>query len=199
MSAPGSSEAARLLVRRGLLLEYLTIAWSVLSATIATAAGLASGSIALFAFGLDSMIEVFVGAVVVWQLRGHTVGRDRLALRLIGVAFLFLAAYVGIEAILFLFARARPEGSLVGIVLTAGALIVMAILGLAKRRTGSLLGNPVLVTEAKVTLIDAGLAATLLAGLLLNATLGWWWADPLAALGLCILAAKEGAEAVRGK
>ena len=198
MSSPNASQAATL-VRRGLLLEYLTIAWSILSAVVATAAGIAAGSIALIGFGLDSVIEVFAGAVVVWQLRGVTGGRDRLALRLIGVAFLLLAAYVLVQSLRSLLTQARRESSVTGIALTAGALAVMTALGIAKRRTGFRLGNPVLLTEAKVTLIDAGLSATLLAGLVLNAALGWWWADPLVALGLAALAVKEGVEALRGE
>ena len=196
MSSPSASQAA--LIRRGLLLEYLTIAWSVLSALVATGAGIAAGSIALVSFGLDSVIEVFAGVVVVWQLRGTPGGRDRSALRLIGLAFLLLAAYVLVQAARSLLTQSRPEDSPVGIALTAGALIVMALLGVAKGRTGTRLGNPVLQTEAKVTLVDAGLSATLLAGLILNAVLGWWWADPLAALGLAALAVNEGIEALRG-
>lgn len=197
MSAPGSAKTARL-VRRGLLLEYLTIAWSVLSGFVATAAGLAAGSIALVGFGLDSLIEVFAGAVVVWQLGGVPGGRDRPAIRLIGLAFLLLAAYVLVQALHSLLTQARPESSEAGIALTAGALAVMTVLGIAKRRIGSRLGNPVLLTEANVTLIDAGLAATLLVGLVLNAAVGWWWADQLAALGLAALTVSEGLEAVRG-
>jgi divalent metal cation (Fe/Co/Zn/Cd) transporter len=198
MDSLSASQAASL-VRRGLLLEYLTIAWSVLSAAVATVAGIAAGSTALLGFGLDSVIEVFAGAVVVWQLRGTTGGRDRPALRLIGVTFLLLAAYVLGQALRSLLTQSRPEDSVVGIALTAGALVVMVLLGTAKRRTGSTLGNPVLLTEAKVTLIDAGLAATLLAGLVLNAAVGWWWADPLAALFLVALAVKEGLEALHGE
>jgi divalent metal cation (Fe/Co/Zn/Cd) transporter len=194
-----SAAQAASLVRRGLLLEYLTIAWSVLSAAVATVAGIAAGSIALVGFGLDSVIEVFAGAVVVWQLQGTMGGRDRPALRLIGAAFLLLAAYVLVQALRSLLTQSRPEDSVAGIALTAGALIVMALLGTAKRRTGSKLGNPVLLTEARVTLIDAGLAATLLAGLVLNAAVGWWGADPLAALFLAALAVKEGLEALRGE
>lgn len=193
------ADAARraALVRRGLRLEYATIAWSVLSAIVATLAGIASGSVALLGFGLDSVIEVFAGAVVVWQLRDVTGHRDRAALTLIGAAFLLLAAYVGVQAVRSLLGQLRPEDSIAGIALTAGAFLVMTLLGLAKRRIGGRLGNPVLLAEAKVTLIDAGLAATLLAGLVLNAALGWWWADPLAALGLCALAAKEGIGSLR--
>lgn len=197
MSAPVGSEAAALL-RRGLLLEYLTIAWIVLSAFVATVAGIASNSVALIGFGLDSVIEVFAGAVVVWQLRGTTGGRERRALWLIGVAFLLLAGYVFAQAILALLTQSRPHDSTVGIALTAGALIVMAVLGITKKHTGAKLGNPVLQTEAKVTLIDAVLAATLLVGLVLNAVLGWW-ADPFAALYLAALAVKEGLEALRGE
>lgn len=197
MSAPADSEAAALL-RRGLLLEYLTIAWSVLSAFVATVAGVASDSVALIGFGLDSVIEVFAGVVVVWQLRGVPGGRERRALVLIGVAFVSLAGYVSAQALIALITDSRPQDSPVGITLTAGALAIMTVLGVAKRRTGTKLGNPVLQTEAKVTLIDAGLAAALLVGLVSNAALGWWWADPLAALGLAALAVKEGIEAVRG-
>ncbi len=199
MSAPVGSEEAALLLRRGLLLEYLTIAWSVLSAFVATVAGVASDSVALIGFGLDSLIEVFAGVVVVWQLRGAPGGRDRRALVLIGIAFVSLAGYVSAQVIIALLTSSRPQDSPAGIALTAGALTFMTLLGLAKRRTGSKLGNPVLLTEAKVTLIDAGLAATLLVGLVLNAALGWWWADPLAALGLAALAVKEGIEAVRAE
>ncbi|HEX6708689.1 MAG TPA: cation transporter [Rubrobacter sp.] len=198
MSASVDSEAAAL-VRRGLLLEYLTISWSVLSAFVATIAGIAADSVALIGFGLDSVIEVFAGAVVVWQLRGVTGGRDRRALWLIGVAFLLLAGYVFAQVVLALLTQSRPQDSPVGIALTAGALIVMSLLGFAKRRIGSRLGNPVLQTEAKVTLLDAVLAATLLVGLLLNAALGWWWADPFAALYLAVLAVKEGLDEVLSK
>ncbi|MDQ3863840.1 MAG: cation transporter [Actinomycetota bacterium] len=198
MSSPVGSDVAALL-RRGLLLEYLTIAWSVISAIVASVAGVAAGSIALVGFGLDSVIEVFAGIVVAWQLRGVAAGKDRPALGLIGGAFLLLAAYVFVQALRSLLTQARPEDSFAGIGLTAGALVVMTLLGVAKRKTGAKLDNPVLLTEAKVTLIDAGLAATLLVGLVLNAALGWWWADPLAALGLGALAVKEGLEAVRGE
>lgn len=124
-------------MRRGLL-EYLTIAWSVLSAGAATAAGISAGSIALVGFGLDSLIELFAGAVVVWQLRGVPGGKERRALRLIGAAFLALAGYVTVQALLSVLREVpRPEDSPAGVVLTAGALVVMTLLGIAKKRTGS--------------------------------------------------------------
>lgn len=105
---------------------------------------------------------------------------------------------MGVQAVRSLLGQLRPEDSPVGVALTAGAFLIMTLLGLAKRRIGGRLGNPVLLAEAKVTLIDAGLAATLLAGLALNAAFGWWWADPLAALGLCAMAVKEGIGSLRG-
>jgi hypothetical protein len=193
-----SSEAAALL-RRHLLLEYLTLAWSALSDFVATTSGIYAGWGALIGFGLDSVIEMFAGAGVVWQLQGVTDGRDRHALWLIGVTFLVLSGYVFARAFLAQLTDFRPQDSPVGIALTAGALVIMALLGVAKKRTGVKLGNTVLQTEAKVTLIDAGLAATLLVGLVLNATLRSWWADPLAALYLATLAVKEDLEALRGE
>jgi divalent metal cation (Fe/Co/Zn/Cd) transporter len=192
-----ANKAKARLVQRGLVLEYLTIAWSVISAVVAVAAGLSARSAALIAFGLDSVIEAFGGGVVVWQLRGVREERERQAMRLIGVAFLLLAVYVVVQATLTLVSQRPPEKSPVGIALTAASLVIMAWLGWAKRETGLRLGNPVLLKEATVTFIDAGLSATLLVGLLLNAVFGLWWADPLAALGLAALAAKEGLEAWR--
>lgn len=198
MNAPVRSEAAALL-RRDLLLEYLTIAWSVLSAFVATTSGIYAGSVALIGFGLDSVIEMFAGVDVVWQLQGVTGGRYWRALWLIGVPFLVLSGYVFAQAFLAQLTDFRLQDSPVGIALTAGALVIIALLGVAKKRTGAKLGNTVLQTEAKVTLIDAGLDATLLVGLMLNAALGWWWDDPLAALYLAALAVKEDLEALRGE
>lgn len=185
------------LVQRGLWLEYLTIGWSVVSAVGALLAGLIATSVALVGFGLDSVVEAFTGIVVVWQLRGIHDKREQQALRLIGIAFLVLAAYIGFQAISSLLSDARAQPSPAGIVITTAAMVIMTLLAMSKRQTGSRLGNAVLLTEATVTFIDAGLAAGLLLGLLLNALLGWWWADPLVALGLAGLAIKEGLEALR--
>jgi divalent metal cation (Fe/Co/Zn/Cd) transporter len=185
--------------RRGLLLEYLTIGWNTAEAFVAVAFGLAAGSIALIGFGLDSLIEVFAASVVVWQLRGDTgEGRERRALRLIAVSFFALGAYVTGEAVYDLVARARPGESIAGIALAVISLVVMPLLGIAKRRTGRLLGSATLVADAAETFLCSYLSAILLVGLVLNATVGWWWADPLAALGIAALAVREGLEAWQG-
>lgn len=192
------------LQRRGLRLAALTIAWNVIEAVVAIGAGIAAGSIALVGFGFDSTIEVGSAFVVVWQFRGELRGsddedRDRLALRLIAVSFFVLAAYVVVESMRDLFFVETEAGeSSVGIVLAVLSLIVMPALGAAKRRTAALLGSATLRADAAETMLCAWLSAVLLGGLALNATVGWWWADPLAAIGIAGLAAKEGLEAWRG-
>jgi divalent metal cation (Fe/Co/Zn/Cd) transporter len=190
--------------RRGLLLAGLTIAWNAAEAIVAVSAGIAAGSIALVGFGFDSMIEVLSAWVVVWQFRGELRGgydedRERRALRVIGVTFFVLAGYVAVEAIRNLFlVDTEPGESLVGIVLAALSLAVMPALAWAKRRTAAQLGSPTLRADATETLLCSWLSAALLAGLALNATVGWWWADPLAALVIGALATHEGIEAFRG-
>lgn len=176
---------------------YVTIGWNAFEGAGAIIAGIAAGSVALTAFGLDSSVEVFVSAVAAWQLRAETDRRDRAALVVIGICFVLVALYVGAESVLHLVAGARPEGSPVGIALTASAAVIMTFLGLAKGRIGAKLANEVLSAEARFSLVDAGLSATVLTGLVLTATLGWWWADPVVALGLALLALKEGVEGVR--
>lgn len=189
--------------RRGLLLEYVTIAWNVVEALVAVGAGIAAGSIALVGFGFDSTIEVVAASVVVWQFRAELRGgvdeeRERRALRVIAVTFFVLAAYVTVEAIRDLVVSSEPEPSTVGIVLAAVSLAVMPTLGWLKRSTGRRLGSRTLVADAAETFLCAWLSAILLVGLVLNATVGWWWADPVAALGIAVLAAREGLEAWRG-
>ena len=190
--------------RRGLLLAALTIAWNMVEAVVAVTAGIAAGSIALVGFGFDSTIEVLSAWVVVWQLRaelrhGVDEDRERLALRLIAVTFFVLAAYVVGEAARDLFlGGSDPEESVIGILLAAASLVVMPLLARAKRRTAARLGSPTLRADAAETLLCSWLSAALLAGLVLNATLGWWWADPVAAIAIATLAAKEGIEAWRG-
>ncbi|MEX0990070.1 MAG: cation transporter [Actinomycetota bacterium] len=191
-----SAEAQTVLRRRGLRLEYLTVAWNVIEAVVAIGAGLAAGSIALVAFGLDSLIEVFAASVVIWEFKGDpSEERERLALRLIAVSFFVLAAYVSVEAIRDLTASSEPDSSLVGIVLSIVSLVVMPVLVLAKRRTGKQLGSATLMADATETLLCSYLSAILLGGLLLNSVVSWWWADPLAALAIAGLAVKEGVEA----
>lgn len=192
------------LVRRGLWLASLTIAWNVIEAVVAIGAGVAAGSLALVAFGFDSIIEVLSAFVVVWQFRGELRGgydedRERRALKAIAVTFFVLAAYVGFEATRDLFfVDAQADESPVGIVLAALSLAVMPTLAWAKRRTAIDLGSPTLRADAQETFLCAWLSAALLAGLVLNAALGWWWADPIAALAIAGLAIKEGREAWEG-
>jgi divalent metal cation (Fe/Co/Zn/Cd) transporter len=163
-------------------------------------AGIAAGSIALVGFGLDSVIEVFAASVVVWELRGDPdEERERKALRCIAISFLALATYVSVEAVRDLIIRAEPAESLPGIVLAVVSLVVMPLLAVAKRRTGQKMGSATLLADSTETLLCSYLSAVLLAGLLLNATVGLWWADPVAALGIAFLALREGLEASRGQ
>ncbi len=180
------------LVRRGLGLEYATLGWTVVGCAIVIAAALAARSVALAGFGLDSVIEIFASVVVVWQLTGASRERERRALRLIGVAFFLLALYVFGQFIVTLVTQTRPDTSPLGIGWLAATLVAMLCLAYGKRMTGRALGNPVLTTEAHVTLIDALLAAAVLVGLVLNALFGWWLADPLAGLVIVYYGIKEG-------
>jgi divalent metal cation (Fe/Co/Zn/Cd) transporter len=188
----------RRLLRRAFRLEYLTLAWMVLEAAIAVTAGVVARSIALVAFGLDSIIELFAALVVIWQLRGlaeEQEAKERVALRLISVTFFALAAYVAGEAIYDLVRGARPEVSVVGIAIAAAALVAMPVLSIMKTRVGHRLSNPALVAEAAESMFCAVLAAVVLLGLALNAAFGWWWADPVAALIVAAFAIREGVEA----
>lgn len=184
--------------QRGRLLAWLTIMWNVVEGLVALVSGIAAGSLALIGFGLDSFIEVFAGSVVLWQLRGVEEDRELRALRLIALSFFALAGYVVVEAVRDLAVHNRAGESAVGIGLAIVSLAVMPALAWAKRRTGRQLGNPVIVADATETALCSYLSAILLAGLVLNATVGWWWADPLAAVGIAALAAREGREAWRG-
>ena len=185
------------LLRRGLLLEYITLGWNVVGTVVVVTTAYVAHSVALAGFGLDSLIEIFASVVVVWQLIGVDVDRERRALRLIGGAFFMLAVYILAQEAYSLVARIHPNTSVSGIVWLAATLLAMLSLSWGKRVTGRQLGNPVLATEAKVTLVDAYLAAAVLAGLIANATVGWWWADPLAGLIIVYYALREGREAWR--
>jgi divalent metal cation (Fe/Co/Zn/Cd) transporter len=187
------------LLRRGLRLEYLTIGWNLVEAFVGVGFGIAAGSIALVGFGFDSLIEVFAATVVVWELRRAGKDRERLALRLIAFSFFTLSAYVLVESVRDLAIRAEPRESVPGLVLAALSLIVMPLLASAKRRTGQAMSSATLVADAAETLLCAVLSLILLGGLLLNAVAGWWWADPLAAIGIAVLALREGVEAWRGE
>ncbi len=185
------------LVRRGLRLEYVTLAWNVFEGAGALVAGVLAHSVALTAFGLDSSLEVFASLVAIWQLKGASSRRDRAALRLIGACFLLVAGYIGAQATIDLLRGHHPGSSAVGIALTAAAAIVMLVLGTLKNRVGRELDNPVLMAEARFSLVDAGLSTTVLLGLVLNLALGWWWADAVAALVLAAYSLKEAIEGLR--
>jgi len=187
------------LLRRGLVLEYLTLGWNVVGVAVLALAAVSARSVALAGFGLDSGIEIFASLVVVWELRSGEAGsaRERRALRLIGVAFLLLVAYVGIQAAWVLVTGAHPDASPAGMAWTAITCVVMLALAAGKARTGRALGSEVLMTEGRVTLVDAYLAGSVLAGLVLNATLGWWWADPTAALVIVGYGWREARAALR--
>ena len=172
--------------------------WLVAEAAVAITAGVLASSIALTGFGLDSVIEFFAAIIVVWQLRGEGEERETPAVRLIAATFFALAAYLTAESIHDLVTRARPGESIPGLAITAGALVVMPALAIAKRRTGQALGNRTLITESAETAFCAYTSAATLAGVGLNTAVGWWWADPAAALVIAALAVKEGLEAWHG-
>ena len=184
---------------RAVRLAWATIVWNVVEAVVAIAAGTAASSIALIGFGLDSTVEVMSAVVIVWQFRGLAEDRERRALKLIAMSFFALAAYVGVQAIIDLLRRSEPKSSTVGIGLAIASLIVMPMLARAKRRNGNAMGSATVVADSNQTKLCAYLSAILLAGLILNATAGWWWADPLAALAIAGLAVNEGREAWRGE
>jgi Co/Zn/Cd efflux system component len=185
------------LVRRGLALEYATLGWNVVGVPVLTVAALRAGSAAAAGFALDSLIEIGASIVVVWELTGTAGGREPRALRLIGTAFLAAAVYVSVLAAWSLLGDHRPEATGLGIVWTAATCVVMLVLARDKAVTGRALGNPVLEAESRVTLVDAALAAAVLVGLLANAALGWWWADPVAGLVIVAYAVREANHALR--
>lgn len=186
--------------RRAQLLAATSVVYNVIEAVIAVAAGLAAGSVALVGFGLDSVVEVSSGLIVLWQFR-HVVPeqRERQALRLMAMSFFALAAYVTFESVRALASGREAEPSSAGIGLAVASLVVMPALSLAQRRTGRLLGSGAVVADSTQTLLCTYLSAVLLLGLLLNATLGWHWADPLVGLVIAVVAVKEGREAWRGE
>jgi len=192
------------LVRRGLRLNWATALYNSLEGIVAIGAGLAAGSVALVGFGVDSVIELCASGAAIWRLHadldpGRRERSERLTLRLVGASFLALALYVAVEAAGTLVAREPPRESPVGIALAAASLVVMPLLARAKRRVAAAIGSRALAAESQQTLICTYLSAILLGGLLLNAVVGWWWADPVAALGMVPLIAHEGLEALRGR
>jgi divalent metal cation (Fe/Co/Zn/Cd) transporter len=209
VTSPGNpsqrrSEARASLVQRGRRLEYFTIAWNSLEGLVAILSGLIAGSIALVGFGFDSLIEVTSGAALLWRLSIDVNEEERerieaITLRIVGVCFIALAVYVSYDSITALLRREAPERSMPGIALAIASLIAMPLLARAKRRVARGINSGAMFADARQTDFCVYLSAILLGGLLLNALLGWWWADPIAALVMVPLIGKEGVEAMRGK
>ena len=189
---------------KGRRLEYFTIAWNLLEGAVAVIAGAFAGSISLVGFGVDSFIEVTSGATLLWRMAVDSNERTRernekISLQIVGTCFLALAAYIGYESISDLVNRKTPEHSIPGIILACLSLVVMPVLSRAKKDVGKKLQSAAMAADAKQTDFCVYLSAILLLGLLLNAALGWWWADPTAALVMVPIIAKEGMEGIRGK
>ena len=204
MTTPDFALAREALVRRGLRLNYVTIAYNAAEAIISLVAGALAGSVALVGFGIDSVIEVTASGAAQWRLRSDTDPAtrhrvERISLRVVGACFLGLAAYVTYESGRSLWLREEPDRTALGIAITALSLIVMPLLARAKRRVASKLDSRALAGEAMQTSVCAYLSAIVLGGLLLNAMFGWWWADPLAALGMVPIITREGIEALHGE
>jgi len=183
---------------RALQLAWATVVWNLIEAFVAIVAGTAAGSAVLVGFGLDSTIEVASALVIIWQFSGVDEKREQHALRLIAVSFFALAAYVSIRAVLDLTGANEADTSTVGIALAIASLIVMPALAIAKRRTGQQLGSVTVTADSQQTWLCTYLSVILLVGLVMNSTIGWWWADPIAALIIAALAAREGVEAWNG-
>jgi len=197
--APLPAASRRRLGRRAQLLAAASVGYNLIEAAVAVSAGAVAGSVALVGFGLDSLIEVSSGLIILWQFR-HPVpeSRERQALRLIGACFLVLAAYVTTESVRSLAGAGEPAAAPAGIALAAVSLLIMPVLSLAQRRTGRALGSGSVVADSAQTLLCTYLSAVLLAGLLLDGLLGWAWADPAAGLVIAAVAAREGVTACRG-
>ena len=191
-------------VRRGRRLEYFTIAWNTLEGLVAVIAGAVAGSVSLVGFGIDSFIEVTSGSALLWRMSvdadEHRRERnERRALQIVGVCFLCLAAYITYESAADLWSKRAPEHSIPGILLACVSLVVMPLLSRAKRKVGRALSSAAMHADARQTEFCTYLSAVLLAGLMLNAFFGLWWADPVAGLTMVPIIAKEGIEGLQGK
>lgn len=195
-----TSTARTRLGRQAQLLAGASVAYNVVEAVIAIAAGVVAGSVALIGFGLDSVVEVSSGLIILWQFRHRLPeSRERIALRLMAMSFFVLAAYVSFESVTALVRGDEPDTSPVGIGLAAASLVIMPFLSWGQRRTGEALGSSAVVADSTQTLLCTYLSAVLLLGLVLNATLGWFWADPVAGLIIAGVAVREGREAWGGE
>ena len=196
----GGPEYLRL-ARRARLLSWASLGYMALEGAVAIVAGIVAGSIALIGFGIDSAIEGFASVVIVWRFTGSRTlseAAERKAQKLVAIQFFILAPYVGVEAIRGLLDGDRPEESIVGIALAASSVVVMPLLGRAKRRIGSRMGSSATASEGKQNVLCAYLAGALLVGLLGNALFGAWWLDAVVALFIAYVAIREGREAWRG-
>ena len=199
-AAPGIERAR--LVRRARLLAWLGLGWHAVEAAVAIAAGIAASSVALVGFGAGSLVEAVAGVVVLWRFaaaRAASEDAERRAQRLIGASFFAIAVYVAVESGRALIGGQEPEASWVGIALAAAALVTMPPLAIAKTRLGARLGSAATAGEGRQNMLCAYLSAALLVGLVANAALGWWWADPVVALLIAAVALREGREAWRGE
>jgi divalent metal cation (Fe/Co/Zn/Cd) transporter len=199
---PLDPQARRRLERRATLLAWVGNGWHLVELAVALAAGIAAGSVALVAFGLDSLIEVAAAGVVIWLFsggRGSSHAAERRAQQLVAASYALLVAYIAVEAVRDLAGGHHPAVSWLGIGLAAFTAPTMPLLARAKRHVGRNLNSSATVSEAGQNMICAYLSVALLVGLLLNALAGWWWADPAAALVIAALAAREGVESWRGE
>jgi divalent metal cation (Fe/Co/Zn/Cd) transporter len=197
VDVPVSQARERSLRRRGFGLEFFTLGWNVVGVVVLAILAIAASSVALVGFGLDSLIEIGASTVVLWELSGSGEQRQRSALRLIGGAFVALAIYLLVQSTVALIAGHHASPSAGGIVWTAVTAVVMFSLAAGKARTGRALRNPVLITEGRVTFVDGLLAVAVLLGLVLDLTLGWWWADPVAGYVIVYYAIREAIEIFR--
>jgi divalent metal cation (Fe/Co/Zn/Cd) transporter len=197
MALPETADPRRRqLLRRAFQLEYITIVWNTLEGVVAITAGLSAGSVALVAFGLDSSVEVFASLVVVRELRGADRTGEAGALRLIGVGYIVVAAYVAWDTAGSILTSHHSAASPLGIAFLAGTVVVMLLLAAGKLRIGAALDSPTVLADGRFSLIDGALAGAVLVGLILTATLGWWWADAVLAGLIALLALREGLEAL---
>lgn len=186
--------------RKALWLEYFTVAYNIIEGLVSIGAGMMAGSIALVGFGLDSFIESFSGTILIWRLKNHSDDGakekelDGKAVRLVGWSFFILAAYVAIESIRKLYLHEMPDGSLIGIVISLISIVIMRSLAAQKLELGERIKSRALIADSRETVACICFSVTLIAGLLLNYVLGWWWADPVASLVIAAMLVREGRE-----
>ena len=186
------------LLQKALRLEYMTIAWNVFEGIVCIVLGFLSGSIALIAFGLGSSVEVFASSVVIWELKDRARGREKMALKLIGCAYLVVSVYIFVDAIKSIMDGRHPEASWMGILFLFATAFVMLYLGLAKKNVGRKMGSASVLANAKFTLVDGALSTAVMLGLLTNSLFGWWWVDQALAIFLAGAAFREGIKELLG-